>query len=540
MTDGPADPETLLRALVRRPGAAVAAIGGDGFRVPVPPALGLSADSVIPLPEDRATMLDLVLPSEALVVVGAWELARQEGRSSVDVHLRGVPSAALVLDFVVTPEHGMFAVLAPTRADVLGTDGPEAVAAPALRPRTGMVRKAYNAVITDADERALRLLGLPRERLVGVRSSELMHPEDVDRAVAAWMQMLSTQANGRIRVRHVTGDGSWLWVELENTLVTGPDGLEVHTHVTDVSDEMSAHEHVARQGQLFRRLAEALPLGIVRADADGTVDFTNARARELVGPGPVDRLGDVLGTLEGEGGTEVRRLVTRVLGGGEDGEREVLLRQRGTGALLRCRVVTVSLGHGDEATGVVLCLEDVTERSQMAAELERRATNDALTGCLNRAEVMRGLEGSLLVPGGRTTGVVFVDLDRFKLVNDTLGHAVGDALLVEVGQRLRAAVRPGDLVGRLGGDEFLVVVRDVPGQEQVDAVTARVSAALTATLQLAGHEVDLRASCGAVCWRPGEDAAALVARADTAMYAIKRRRSCDDGADVTEDVLDPV
>jgi diguanylate cyclase (GGDEF)-like protein len=131
-------------------------------------------------------------------------------------------------------------------------------------------------------------------------------------------------------------------------------------------------------------------------------------------------------------------------------------------------------------SGAIICISDVTERARMREELEIRATYDALTGCHNRASILAALERAMQAPSSRDAGtaVLFVDLDRFKHVNDRWGHAVGDQLLRRTSERLTANARGGDLVGRLGGDEFLVVCENVATEEQAAAIGERIAAAL--------------------------------------------------------------
>jgi diguanylate cyclase (GGDEF)-like protein len=121
--------------------------------------------------------------------------------------------------------------------------------------------------------------------------------------------------------------------------------------------------------------------------------------------------------------------------------------------------------------------------------------------------------------------VIFVDLDNFKAVNDRHGHAVGDELLIVVGERLTRAVRHGDFVGRLGGDEFLVVCPDVAGADEAKTITDRIAAAVQGQLRIGGSPIELRASVGvAYAGRREATADALVSAADAAMYAAKRDR----------------
>jgi len=157
--------------------------------------------------------------------------------------------------------------------------------------------------------------------------------------------------------------------------------------------------------------------------------------------------------------------------------------------------------------------ELLRERDLLTARLTEQAYHDALTGLANRALFMNRLTESLAT---RPTTVFLIDLDDFKPVNDSYGHATGDQLLIEVAGRLRHRVHPGDTVARLGGDEFAVLAADPTGL--FDALTA----ALNDTVRLGGAEVRLRASVGTATGRPGaDDADTVLHAADMAMYAVK-------------------
>jgi diguanylate cyclase (GGDEF)-like protein len=162
-------------------------------------------------------------------------------------------------------------------------------------------------------------------------------------------------------------------------------------------------------------------------------------------------------------------------------------------------------------------------------EDQRRASlHDPLTGLPNRALILDHLRLALARSRRRPSnvGVLFVDLDGFKVVNDTLGHQSGDAVLVATGERLRAALRPPDTVGRLGGDEFVVVCEDIGGVTDALAVAERLAASLEAPIHVAGRDVRIRASIGvAVSASDGTDPAALLTEADGAMFWAKRRGS---------------
>ena len=192
--------------------------------------------------------------------------------------------------------------------------------------------------------------------------------------------------------------------------------------------------------------------------------------------------------------------------------------------LRRCTISLRSLTtESGTTTGAVGSINDITESARLRKQLEDRATYDHLTGCLNRASIITALDRSRQnTAEGSGTAVIFIDIDRFKRVNDELGHAAGDELLVAVASRLRGCVRE-DSVGRLGGDEFLVICDGVPGRDRAASIGGRIAQALHGQVRVGGLSVPLRASIG-VAWSddPAVGADTLLARADTAMYVSKR------------------
>ncbi|MBG0829488.1 EAL domain-containing protein [Planomonospora sp. ID67723] len=162
------------------------------------------------------------------------------------------------------------------------------------------------------------------------------------------------------------------------------------------------------------------------------------------------------------------------------------------------------------------------DNASLQDQLSHQATHDALTRLANRALFTDRAVGALAESPHRGVALALIDLDDFKTVNDRLGHAVGDALLVAVADRLRECVRRGDTVARLGGDEFAVLLRDVTSAE-ADRITERIIAALGAPVRASGHELLVQASIGLVDGGSGMDASELLRRADVAMYAAKEQ-----------------
>lgn len=180
--------------------------------------------------------------------------------------------------------------------------------------------------------------------------------------------------------------------------------------------------------------------------------------------------------------------------------------------------------------GLVLNARDVTERERLAERLRHRAYHDDLTGLANRALLLEQLEGALRTALRERTNValIFLDIDRFKSINDGLGHAVGDRLLRGVGHAIADAVREGDLLARLGGDEFIVLAQGVSGEEEVVGLANRILRAVHAPIDIGGRELLVTGSLGlAISYAGDTDAHRLLRDADIALYRAKAAgRNC--------------
>ncbi|MFJ8435298.1 putative bifunctional diguanylate cyclase/phosphodiesterase [Kitasatospora sp. NPDC094019] len=208
---------------------------------------------------------------------------------------------------------------------------------------------------------------------------------------------------------------------------------------------------------------------------------------------------------------------------GPDAQREHWRLLRADGTPIEIEVHANDLRADPTVGGLVLTLRDVTEQRQMERELTHRAFHDSLTGLANRVLFLDRV-GHALSRGersGAVTGVLFIDLDDFKMVNDTQGHAVGDELLIAVSLRVSTALRTSDTAARLGGDEFAVLVEDALAPDDVGALADGVLAAFAEPFRLSAGAVRVSASIGVATTEDSVDATELLSHADLALYSAK-------------------
>jgi len=536
--------EALLR---EHPGALVCALAGNGLIVPVPQSVGLWGQGLI---EGRA-LIDHVVAADRTAVVRLWLSAQQEGAAATKVRMLASPAKWSTLHFLDLREvHGVFlGVILPSDedADELPADTP----AGAAGPRFCTLTEDEGARVLAADANFTAMFGYTEEELLGKSVLDQIHPDDQGRAVEGWLAVISSNRAQQTRLRRRRADGSYMWVDttLHNYLnVPGRNCVVVE--IIDISAEMAAQEALHEHEQLLRTLTDAMPVGLLQIDVEREVVYNNACLLEILygneSPrgdgelaGPAEPSGEALGpdaqsnagapsvptllrTLTPESLTAFDAVLDDVLGAGADRDVEVdisLPSGAWRRALMNLRALSRSNG---EVSGAITCVLDITDSARARQELEHRATYDTLTHAYNRSSIMSVLQRELEREDGACTGVVYVDLDRFKPVNDKLGHAAGDELLVKVAERLKMASRDSDVIGRLGGDEFLVVLRAVPSSEVAMHVADRISMTVCGTFPLSYGDVALSASIGVACGHAGGvGAEELIKQADAAMYRSK-------------------
>jgi diguanylate cyclase (GGDEF)-like protein/PAS domain S-box-containing protein len=281
-----------------------------------------------------------------------------------------------------------------------------------------------------------------------------------------------------------------------------------------------------RSEERFRSLVRNASDGVIVLGEDGLVRYESPAVERILGRRPDDGLGRPL-TAEAhpdDRPTVERRLADVAATSGSEAALEFRI-LHADGSWRTLEAIAKNLLDDPAVGGVVVNYRDITERKALEEQLRHQAFHDVLTGLANRS-LFRDRLGHALARAARgalPTAVLYLDLDDFKAINDRLGHAEGDRLLVAVGDRLRAATRAGDTVARLGGDEFAIIIEETDPDEAAQAAD-RILEALVPPFDLADRQVVARASIGiAIRTADGGDADELLRRADIAMYAAKAR-----------------
>ena len=405
-----------------------------------------------------------------------------------------------------------------------------------------------------ANSRALRLFGYDSGELDGF-DLDLLLPERFrsghTRARSAFMQQPGTREMGAGReLFGLRKDGVEIPIEVGlDVLRTSPQSF-VLASVYDATERRDALRTADQATALAQSIIDSAPFAIVATDLDGRILEVSPAAAlmlgqprsELVGRKPYSlrKNAHIRGTrtIAFDGNAAPRsddccRDVRKRVDEGHIDQREWTLR-KSDGQRLPIDLAVSGLRHRDgRLAGFIGIATDISERKRAQAEMRHMAEHDALTGLPNRMLMRDRLSMPIARARrvGTRVGVLLIDLDHFKHVNDSLGHHVGDRLLVVAARRLTQSVRAYDTVARMGGDEFVIVLPDLPARQDAVEIAEKLVEHLSVPMQIDGHALPVSPSIG-VCLFPddGDAADLLIMNADTAMYVAKeagRRRAVE-------------
>ena len=538
---------------------AIAQVAGDSLRVI--DAMGVEADAAV----GTSIALDQV-PDAIVAGLTALEPTVADGTRAID--LGGTADgAARTVSLLVAPLAAQNdlsgALVLTTRRPIAGTirqsiETLSSTVSLALESATltenllrrrserrfrALVENSSDIVLVVNDERQIsfaspaahRLLGLPEKTLVGSHPARWVHPDD-------WPTLARVLDGGpnpthgepgeiEVRIRHI--DGSHRWFEIRTKdLRHDPEIEGLVVTAREITDRKATEQQLAANEARFRALVQHSTDVVAVIDGRGRFAYVSPAIEEMLGYAPAqldgtqavallaaddfDRFRDAYPELSHStlpvADLQVRRVETQV--------------NHRSGEVRTLDIAITDLRHEPSVAGLVLNARDITVRKALEHDLRYQALHDTLTGLANRTMFTQQTASALRAaePHGASVGCLFIDLDDFKTVNDSLGHAVGDLLLQEVGERLIASLSPADLACRLGGDEFAVLVVDADGERGVLAVADQVIDLVAQPFLIQGREIRVTCSIG-IALATGEDADpdVLLRSADVAMYLAKDR-----------------
>jgi diguanylate cyclase (GGDEF)-like protein/PAS domain S-box-containing protein len=373
--------------------------------------------------------------------------------------------------------------------------------------------------VMHANRTAEQMFGVRLADWIGAEAISFVHPDDV-MLVLSSLETIQTKPKGTpIEVRIRDSAGVWRWFEVvgRDCLATAGIGGIVCT-ARDLT-ERRMWEIAASDVTRFQQVVQHAAAIILCLDRDGVVREVNGAFGRLLGHDPSRVIGSRL-TLFAAPEDEVL-LGTAIAAAGEARpiRIEVSMVNAAGNATIPIRLEIVNMLDDPVVAGMVVTGQDVTDLQNARRRLEHLASHDTLTGLPNRTILSHRLSSG--IAEGLQLAVLYVDLNGFKSVNDTFGHAAGDELLRFVADRLVGSVSQRDLVARIGGDEFVVVAMGVASIDDGRAMAGRIKSTLDAPYGLSVGSVSIGASVGVVVAGPGHTAEDLLNQADLSMYATK-------------------
>jgi diguanylate cyclase (GGDEF)-like protein/PAS domain S-box-containing protein len=438
---------------------------------------------------------------------------------------------------------GLEAKLAETTAELARTkvelarqsQGLEALRDSERRFRTLILQLPIGVFMTDPqgqylyfNERWCRLSGLTAEQATGLAWTQAVHPDDRDSVLRGWRQAVESGAEFVVDHRFLSPSGreTWLNTRIAPLLdragrVSGYLGAN-----TDIAELKRAEETLRASEARFRSYFELPLLGIALTGPDKRWWEVNDRLCEMLGYRRTQLLGMSWAELThpDDLATEIawfERIMNRRIESYSLDKRFIRQDDSVLYASVSSRCVRRANGVADYFVTVV---QDITERKQAEEQVQQLSQYDPLTGLPNRELLLDRLQQVVLRAGRDHTqvGVMMVDLDDFKRINDTLGHPVGDQLLRQIATRLQECARPGDTVSRQGGDEFAVLLPDLDASDEAARIAQRILDSVAQPCLINDQELHVACSIGVSVYpRDGRSAEMLLKNADIALYRAK-------------------
>lgn len=380
--------------------------------------------------------------------------------------------------------------------------------------------------------------GLNFRQTLGTRWSMAIHPDDRQRVIDSWRVAAQNDAPFRTEFRFQRQDGSVVWTRVNSAVMH--DGVSARGHVQTVEDVTErkltefglrrAEEELFEEKERAQVTLNSIGDAVLSTDTHGKVTYLNQAAESMTGWASDEAIGrpfdEVFRIIDGETREPAVNPAQRAL----DEDKTVglaadclLVRRDGSESAIEDSAAPIHDRNG-KVSGAVIVFHDVSQSRAMASKMAHQAKHDFLTGLPNRAQLMERLQQAigLAKRHEKQVALMFLDLDNFKYVNDTLGHAIGDQLLQSVAERLQLNVRSTDMVCRHGGDEFVILLDEIDNPQGAELVAETLISSFSVPHIIDGQELDVTLSIGiSVYPEDGDNEDALIRSADTAMFHAK-------------------
>ncbi|MDX1496180.1 MAG: PAS domain S-box protein [Salinisphaeraceae bacterium] len=410
-----------------------------------------------------------------------------------------------------------------------------------------MIMANAQGIITQVNQQTERLFEYERHELLGhpiemlvPKSVRAKHPEMRDSFFAA--PEARSMGAGR-DLYGVTKTGREIPLEIGLNPIDTPEGVITLASIIDISERKQAellkrqeHDNLLRQS-----IFDSIPFSVIALDTDGRVIAVNPATMKMLGYSRDEIIGANAASLFHDSGelqqhaislsrelgekipADHNAIVAKASRGMRDESEWTYRRKDGLQIPIHLTVTPLKDEAG-KITGYLKVAYDITERKRTEAYIMHMAHHDPLTGLPNRLLLMDRIEMAIKQAhrDDKRVGVLLMDLDHFKRVNDSLGHHIGDQLLISISRRLQSSMRESDSLARLGGDEFVLVIPNVSSREKLESVVEMIFSSVTSPITLDNNELLITPSIGGSIYPDdGEDANILIRNADAAMYAAK-------------------
>ncbi|HEX6458166.1 MAG TPA: EAL domain-containing protein [Thermoleophilaceae bacterium] len=397
-----------------------------------------------------------------------------------------------------------------------------------------ILTKDRNRIITSWNAGAERLYGYSAEEAVGESVTMLIPETRVGEEVDILDRVITGERVTRYETERLRKDGSIVEVSLTASPVRDAHGAAIGASVIahDITTRREAERAVIAERDRAESYLQMAGSILVAGDPGGCVTMINRAGLDVLGRSEDEVIGAdwfelvLPEELRDDLRSRFRTLMTRGASEGSMSYYETPVLTKAGEERIVAWMTSVMRDSGGRVTGVLSSGSDITERLKSEAAVAHLAYHDQLTGLANRVLLEEHLEVALARAAreNRELALLYLDLDNFKMVNDSLGHAAGDRLLEMVAERLSGATRGSDVVARHGGDEFLILLSELEGDTAhvAEAVASKILTVLEEPFTMDDAEFEVGASIGiAICPRDGETASALLRSADAAMYQAK-------------------